>query len=1008
MRQVIFLACVLRWIFLLTPAAPAATLYVSSMGNDMTGNGTSGAPWLTLARSLDQSNMAGHVNCGDTLMVAANGASVSAENAVLPPLPGCGVTTTIQSPRLSEFLPTGYRTNPVRDAALYGKLSCVTACLTTQSEVHGGTYPSYNNTYSRFTTSNGSALITIHNDPFAGPGSVGVRGLAVGGQVEFEFISTNPFPAVTLPSPLVFQQHYYVVAAGFSCVVVVGCADGSTFEIATTPGGTPIVMGACGGVVGACLTEAVVLVPVMVDTATDILTLPDAATSAISNNTQVFVAASGPQTYGVLPTPLALDTIYFVVNKTDSTHLQLSTSLGGAPIDLTTVGTGMFSIATADATHNWALRGLEFLQTGSTYLYYFLQIGVSTELSVLGMPNNMEVDRLYFHGNDDAGNYSLFRCTVENGFRVYVHDSYCAGGQTSGLEVQGFTSIQSQGAAYVNNFIGGATENTICGGQVPSGGLRCQHQAFIRNYYYHPPAWRYTTGTTAASGACLYDTTDPLRSGGEWYRDTMAAQNYRCGSNGLWATTGASPPSGIITLSFKDLAEHKNGCDFLYDGNIFRYAFIGGQYEAINNSGEANDSGPGACNDHITTTNNAFYDVLYMMTRSDRCLATPYLPCTYPSNTHVTSNNLIVLNPNVCGISSDTNTCPYHAAAIGQYGWGMFNGGATLQGDDWHKNTFWAPDSFPFTNQPTIFHGDQYFGSNFGIINRSRMQDNLLIGDYKGDASSDGGGTIANFFTNSAWTNNVFKAGSSGAYGSPGAGNTFSVGNTKFPANNAAVVFVNGTGTIAGDYRLGPTSDFSASNGAATLLSTDGTDLGADIDKIVMETSGVGAGTPPWYDRMSFRLDNRSTKVVFNYQALTSAVYTATVYTAPARIPANIVGAATADSCAGCISDGLRRQLLYNGVLTASTHYWYKLVGAGGVILVGDFWTLPLGSGTYTYSFQFPTAQPVKYCTDKAMTAGCVTTSSATVDEVPVASGGTVRYAQSTNSGMPEFLLVTP
>jgi hypothetical protein len=58
-------------LFLAVVSVHAATYYVSSTGNDSTGNGSSGTPWLTLAHAV------GSVASGDTINIVANGYPVT-------------------------------------------------------------------------------------------------------------------------------------------------------------------------------------------------------------------------------------------------------------------------------------------------------------------------------------------------------------------------------------------------------------------------------------------------------------------------------------------------------------------------------------------------------------------------------------------------------------------------------------------------------------------------------------------------------------------------------------------------------------------------------------------------------------------------------------------------------------------------------------------------------------------------------------------------------------------
>jgi len=984
-------------LFIAVGSLHAASYYVSSAGND-SNVGSLASPWLTLQHAVSS------IACGDTINIVANGSYVAGD-ANLPFLAGCVATNTIQSSAIAQFAPVGYRTNPAKDSAIYGKLQFTNQGISAAAEVHGNVLPTWNCAYmNHFNSGN---LVTIANPGVFTVGCAAgmIGGLANGDQLEFAagtvFIAgtgtsfADP-PVYAIPSPLVEHQHYYVVNQSGNG------ASGATFEVASTPGGTPIQITACDS---NCQNRASVAKVVGVSTSTSILTSPNDLVN-IANDTPIVLATAGLQSYGTLPTTtptqIALDTIYYVVNKTDAKHFQIALTPGGTPLTFTSVGKGMFSIANANVPKGWAFRGLELAPNGGALLGYLLQLGGATELSPVGMPGNFEVDRVYMHGNDTVAlgqHQDLARCINENGVRVYVHDSYCSGATYS--EAQAVLSTQSQGAAYVNNFLQGATENVMCGGAIPSGGLTCGHHLFQGNYFHKPTTWKYTTGTGAASGFCLYDNYDPQRSGGEWYLDTSGGtQLYQCQSNGTWATSTGTPQS--TNISFKDCSEHKNGQSIHYIGNIYNYCFTGGQDEVFNNSNESNDSGPGAANDDILIQNNAIYNSWIFDTRSSRCGSDAYMPCVnFPAN-HITKNNLFVVNPLVCGLSFTTSQCGFNPW---QTTWASYVPAAYLQGDTWSHNTIWSPDSCctigSTFKKVDFFAGNQSNGADFAIINLAVYQDSLNVGDFIGDASGVGGNTLANYFTNGLFSHNVWRGGNSGNYSNVGATNTWS--NAAFPANLAAVKFVNGTGTMAGDYHLDPASNFSAAGGCVTLCSTDGTDLGADIDLINMATSGALAGTPPWDVQAGLKVIPGSTKLVLSYQAPTTAACTATIYNAQVRIATNQV-ASVADSSASSVSDALTRQLYISG-LTASTHYWYKLACGGGVLMVGDLFTRAAGSGTYQFRFDWSTATAMRYSSSATMSSP-TTLSAATRQTIPVASDSVI-YAQVGTTG-PITILIAP
>ena len=319
--------------------------------------------------------------------------------------------------------------------------------------------------------------------------------------------------------------------------------------------------------------------------------------------------------------------------------------------------------------------------------------------------------------------------------------------------------------------------------------------------------------------------------------------------------------------------------------------------------------------------------------------------------------------------------------------------------------TQWLSDSSfltpaPITLSPSV-DGSCTFPTTMNMVN---WKNSIMLGDFAGECVSQGG-AIAAFMTNSTFTNNVFLKGTSGGYGSPGAGNIFDVAHTAFPTLNSTIHYVNGTGGYGGaaDYHLDPTSPYSAANSSATLLSTDGTDLGADIDLVNMASSGAAAGTPPWDQMAGLRVNPGSSQLVFRYTAPTSDACTATIYRAPARIPANQV-ASIADNSANSISDALTRELYVSG-LQPSTPYWYKLACGGGVLLVGDLLTRKTGTVPVQFGFDWNSPTPMQYSSSPTM-SNPVSLPAATRQFVPVAANSVV-YVQAGTAG-PITMLIAP
>ena len=953
-------------LFLAVGSLHAASYYVSSTGNDSSGTGSAGAPWLTLAHAV-----AG-VASGDTINIVANGAPVTCDVT----LPANITDITVQSSRLAFLNSVGYRVSP-SDAANLGKCQFSSSGITAQGEVHGFNGGAAYQQFSR----NGSTFTLTSSNSFAANGMT----LSNGSQLDFEINNqlngdVPPPPTVAVPSPLTILTHYYVV----NCSTSPACgAQNSTFQVSATFGGSPITITACDS---NCLAYGQVGLPLQASVSSNTITSPDGLSSIYANGTPITFASGGLQLGGMLPSPLQQDVIYYVINLSGNTFKVAATPAGSA-ITLTSAGTGMISMSNANVPHGWKFSGIEAAPTNGTFLFNVFQVGSGLETSQYSMVHHFEFDRIYCHDFSNAQNGPR-RCIADNSQYLYVHDSYISGMKDQNNDSQAISGWGSLGpTAIINNFLEAAGENILYGGGYPTYyPLANQNKVFIGNHFYKPFIWKYGAGTGigAPTGTCLYDQgIDPNHQGGEFFLDTAINQGYVCVA-GTWTTTASRPNH----YGVKNIFEFKSGRNFTLLGNVFQGSWTDQQNGQALLFAQSEGSGPGFANDHITALNNKIVNTFLAITWGSHCtgLGTGVLPCVgvLPGN-HSLINNLAVLGGiGYCGLSLPV-TC-------GSGMWGSLWSGHSASQDTFNHNTIVAPDGVS---------GSPYFPASYlydtiawgTAHDRMTYTNNIQSYDFSGAI-----GAFASTFTNSHWDRMVL-IGATGSYtGNAGPGNTMT--NTIKPANTAAVGFVNAG---AGDYHLASSSPFSAQNGTPTLLSSDGTDLGADIDAINMAISGAAAGTPPWDQQAELQLTLGSTQAVFHYKAPTSSACTATLYNAPARIPANQAASVT-DSSANSISDGLTRQLYISG-LAASRQYWYKLVCGGGVILVGETFTRAVGSGTYQFSFDFNAATDMRYSTSSSMSNPTVL-GAATRQSIPVASNSVI-YAQVGTTG-PITILIAP
>jgi len=965
-------------LFLAVSSLHAASYYVSSTGNDSTGTGSSSAPWLTLAHAVSA------VANGDTIIIVANGNKVTCDAA----LPATITNITVQSSKLAMLPPVGYRVNPATDSASFGKCQFSGIGIIASGEVYGH---NAGQTYQQ-----ASVDLTTNTFTITGPGWV-ENGYAVanGTQIEPELYivfaytaGTTMPPTTAVPTPLVALTHYYIVncaPSGPACG-----RNGSTFQLAATPGGSPIDITACDS---DCALNTTFGLPVQADPSADTITSTQGLSGTYVNGLAITFSSGSLRLPSNLPAPLAQDTLYYVCNLSGRTFKLGTTSGCGTTINITDVGTGMQSFSNQLVPHGWKFSGIEFAPTSGNHMGSLVQVGNGGETSVLSMPDSFEFDRNWFH-DYSATDDGPVRAILDNSTNLYVHDSWFDGIKDTSAESQCITGISSYGPTrIINNFLECMTENVMYGGGVPNYyPVTNQNKTITGNYFYKPFLWKNTTGAYGTpSGTCLYDAAsspDPRHRGGEYVYDTVGSQGWVC-VGGTWTMTGTPPFTGTV----KNLLEFKSGRIWTVSGNVFEGNWLAGQAGQALTFGQNDDSGPGTANDHLTVTNNKISKVYRLLTWGSHCTGGAGVgnnPCVNgtPNNQNLINNLYVGGGPPYCTVTFNTAGCNT------QMWTSLYTGYATLQ-NRWDHNTIVEPDGLASTSP--------YFPQSFlyeitpatPLNDQDTYTNSIDSYDFFGQKAN-----FAGHWTNSIWNRMVLK-GAAGDYtsGGSGSGNVFS--NTSLPANNTAVGFVNPS---AGDYHLSPTSPYSAScTTGCVFKSSDGTDLGADIDLVNMATSGAVAGTPPWDQQAGLQLTAGSTQIVFRYKAPTSTACTATIYNAPARISAN-QAASVADSSANSVSDVLDRQLYISG-LTASKNYWYKLACGGGVLMVGDVSTRAAGSGTSQFSFDWNAPVAMQYSSSRSM-SGAVSLPAATRQFIPVPANSVV-YAQVGTTG-PITILIAP
>jgi hypothetical protein len=164
------------------------------------------------------------------------------------------------------------------------------------------------------------------------------------------------------------------------------------------------------------------------------------------------------------------------VKPSDRIHMAALRSTNQSPV-----------IDVAPGAHNYRLVGLEVYSDGA-YNYGVIQLG-AVETSPDQLPRDIELDRLYIHGDSKVGSK---RGVALNGISLSVRNCYISDFKGMGQDTQAIAGWGGPGPfAIVNNYLEGAGENVIFGGATPRIREIVPSDIEIRgNYFYKPLAWK--------------------------------------------------------------------------------------------------------------------------------------------------------------------------------------------------------------------------------------------------------------------------------------------------------------------------------------------------------------------------------------------------------------------------------------------------------------------------------------------------------------------------------------
>jgi len=145
------------------------------------------------------------------------------------------------------------------------------------------------------------------------------------------------------------------------------------------------------------------------------------------------------------------------------------------------------AIATADGAHHYRLIGLEI--TSTIYNNGIVRLGNGTETSELQLPDQIEIDRVYIHGDSVKGSK---RGIALNAKSTKITNSYISDIKSDGQDSQAIYGWNGPGPYLIkNNYLEAAGENIMFGGSDPALlGVTPSDIEIRGNYLVKPLAWR--------------------------------------------------------------------------------------------------------------------------------------------------------------------------------------------------------------------------------------------------------------------------------------------------------------------------------------------------------------------------------------------------------------------------------------------------------------------------------------------------------------------------------------
>lgn len=155
---------------------------------------------------------------------------------------------------------------------------------------------------------------------------------------------------------------------------------------------------------------------------------------------------------------------------------------------------GLPALRTTRSAHHYRFIGLEFRPPDGTYTYGVISIGDGSETQISELPDYIEFDRVYVHGDAKAGGK---RGIALNGRHLVVKNSYLVDFKSTWQDAQAMCGWNGAGPiTIVNNYLEATGENLMFGGaKATIAGLVPANIEVRRNHFFKPLTWNPTSAT---------------------------------------------------------------------------------------------------------------------------------------------------------------------------------------------------------------------------------------------------------------------------------------------------------------------------------------------------------------------------------------------------------------------------------------------------------------------------------------------------------------------------------